>query len=95
MKLPALTGGASRKRIIIWIVPLHPALPGGACGALAGQGKKVKDFVDSFKNLSMDERKEGMKKLIPEFCQIAMENKSFIQEMMPQCIGMMKGLASR
>ena len=56
------------------------------------QAKKVDDFVSSFKNLSKDEQKEVMKKLIPEFCQIAMEDKSFVQEMMPNCMEMMKGM---
>ena len=56
------------------------------------QAKKVDDFVSSFKNLSKDEQKEVMKKLIPEFCQIAMEDKSFVQEMMPHCMEMMKGM---
>jgi len=56
------------------------------------QGKKVNDFVSSFKNLSKDEQKEVMKKLIPEFCQIVMEDKSFVQEMMPHCMEMMKGM---
>jgi hypothetical protein len=37
LKLPALKGGASRKGISFYIVPLDPALKGGACGALAGQ----------------------------------------------------------
>jgi len=56
------------------------------------QAKKVDDFVSSFKNLSKDEQKEVMKKLIPEFCQIAMEDKSFVQEIMPHCMEMMKGM---
>jgi len=56
------------------------------------QEKKVNDFVSSFKSLSRDEQKEVMKKLIPQFCEIAMQDKSFIQEMMPQCMEMMKGM---
>jgi hypothetical protein len=56
------------------------------------QVKKVDDFVSSFKNLSKDEQKEVMKKLIPEFCKTAMEDKSFVQEMMPNCMEMMKGM---
>ena len=56
------------------------------------QVKKVNDFVSSFKNLSKDEQKEVMKKLIPEFCQTAMGDKSFVQEMMPRCMEMMKGM---
>ena len=56
------------------------------------QGKKVNDFVSSFRNLSKDEQKEVMKKLIPEFCQTAMEDESFVQEMMPNCMEMMKGM---
>ena len=39
VKLPALKGGASREGISFYIVPLDPALKGGACGALAGQGQ--------------------------------------------------------
>jgi hypothetical protein len=42
VKLPALKGGVSRKGISFYIVPLDPALKGGACGALAGQGKVIK-----------------------------------------------------
>ena len=56
------------------------------------QEKKVNDFLSSFRNLSKEEQKEVMKKLIPEFCQIAMEDKSFVQEMMPHCMEMMKGM---
>ena len=56
------------------------------------QEKKVDDFVSSFRNLSKDEQKEVMKKLIPEFCQTAMEDESFVQEMMPNCMEMMKGM---
>lgn len=56
------------------------------------QGKKVNDFVSRFQNLSKDEQKEVMKKLIPEFCKTAMEDKSFVQEMMPNCMEMMKGM---
>jgi len=40
MKLPALKGGASRKGISFYIVPLDCALKGRACGALAGHRKK-------------------------------------------------------
>ena len=56
------------------------------------QGRKVNDFVSSFQKLSKDEQKEVMKKLIPEFCQTAMEDKSFVQEMMPHCMEMMRGM---
>ena len=56
------------------------------------QGKKVNDFVSSFKKLSKGEQKEVMKKLIPEFCQVMMEDKPFVQEMMPNCMEMMKGM---
>jgi hypothetical protein len=56
------------------------------------QGKKVNDFVSNFKSLSKNEQKEVMKKLIPEFCQTAMGDKSFVQEMMPRCMEMMKGM---
>lgn len=53
---------------------------------------KVNDFVSSFKKLSKNEQKEVMKKIIPEFCQIAMGDQSFVQEMMPHCMDMMKGM---
>ncbi|PIV21863.1 MAG: hypothetical protein COZ69_01300 [Deltaproteobacteria bacterium CG_4_8_14_3_um_filter_45_9] len=53
---------------------------------------KVDDFVSSFQNLSKDEQKEVMKKLIPEFCKTAMEDKSFVQEMMHNCMETMKGM---
>ena len=53
---------------------------------------KVNDFVSSFKNLSKDEQKEVMKKLMLEFCHTAMEDKFFIQELMPHCMEMMKGM---
>ncbi len=56
------------------------------------QEKKINDFVNRFKELSKEEQKEVMKKLIPEFCQTAMRDKSFIQEMMPTCMEMMKGM---
>jgi len=56
------------------------------------QGKKIDDFLSNFRKLSKDEQKEVMKKLIPEFCQLAMQDKSFMQEMMPQCMEMMKGM---
>ena len=52
----------------------------------------MNDFVSNFKSLPRDEQKEVMKKLIPEFCQIAMQDKSFVQEMMPHCMEMMKGM---
>ncbi|OGQ11263.1 MAG: hypothetical protein A2026_09360 [Deltaproteobacteria bacterium RBG_19FT_COMBO_46_12] len=56
------------------------------------QINKVSDFVSSFQNLSKDEQKEVMKKLILKFFQTAMEDKSFFQEMMPHCMEMMKGM---
>jgi hypothetical protein len=56
------------------------------------QGRNVDDFLSRFRNLSTDEQKEVMKKLILEFCQLAMQDKSFMQEMMPQCMEMMKGM---
>lgn len=56
------------------------------------QGGKVNEFVESFKKLSQNEQKEVMKKLIPEFCQVAMGDRSFMQEMMPRCMEMMRGM---
>src|SRR4030043_1025091 len=55
------------------------------------RGNRVNDFVSRFKELSKEEQKEVMKELIPEFCQTAMGDQSFIQEMMPRCMEMMKG----
>jgi len=52
---------------------------------------KVNDFVSRFKELSQEEQKKVMKELMPEFCQTAMEDESFVQEMMPRCMEMMKG----
>ena len=56
------------------------------------QTSRVDNFVRSFKNLSEDEKKEAMKRVIPEFCKAAMEDKEFIQEMMPKCMEMMSGM---
>lgn len=54
------------------------------------QGSKVNDFVIRFKELSKEEQKELMKKIISEFCQTGMGDPSFMQEMMPRCMEMMK-----
>jgi len=54
--------------------------------------RTVNDFVSGFENLSEDEQKEVIKKLMPKFCQIVMEDKAIIQEMMPKCMEMMKGM---
>jgi hypothetical protein len=56
------------------------------------QRSKVNDFVSRFKELSKEEQKKAMKELIPEFCQTAMGDPSFMQEMMPRCMEMMKGM---
>jgi hypothetical protein len=56
------------------------------------QSSKVNDFVARFKELSKEDQKEVMEKIIPEFCRTAMGDKSFFQEMMPQCLEMMKGM---
>jgi hypothetical protein len=56
------------------------------------QGSKVNDFVIRFKALSWEEQKEAMKELIPEFCQTGMGDPSLMQEMMPRCMEMMKGM---
>lgn len=53
--------------------------------------KKAEDFIRGFENLSKDEQKEVIKKLMPKFCEIAMKDKAVIQEMMPECMEMMKG----
>jgi len=42
LKLPALKGSASREGIFFYIVPLDPALKGGAYGALVGQTLRSK-----------------------------------------------------
>jgi len=60
--------------------------------AKMNQGKKIDDFLSNFRKLSKDEQKEVMKKLIPEFCQLVMQDKSFMKEIMPQCMEMMKGM---
>ncbi|MCM8830963.1 MAG: hypothetical protein NC918_02065 [Candidatus Omnitrophica bacterium] len=54
--------------------------------------ENVEDFVSSFENLSKDSQKELVKKLMPKFCEILMGDKSIIQEIMPDCMGMMKGM---
>lgn len=56
------------------------------------QGNKANDFVSRFKELSQEEQKRVMKEIIPGFCQTAMGDPSFIQEMMPRCMEMMKGM---
>ncbi|MGB9630241.1 MAG: hypothetical protein ACPL6D_16425 [Thermodesulfobacteriota bacterium] len=56
------------------------------------QKEKINDLVNNFMNLSKEEQKEVMKRIIPEFCQIAMQDKSFMMEMMPRCMEMMKGM---
>ncbi len=52
--------------------------------------ENVEDFVSSFENLSKDTQKEVVKKLMPKFCQILMEDKSIIQEIIPDCMNIMK-----
>jgi len=54
--------------------------------------RTVDDFVSGFENLSKEEQKEVIKKLAPKFCQIAIKDKTIIQEMMPKCMEMMKGM---
>jgi hypothetical protein len=56
-----------------------------------GETRKADDFISSFENLSKDEQKEIIKKLMPKFCEIAMKDETIIQEMMPECLEMMKG----
>ena len=56
------------------------------------QGSKINDFVIRFKELSQEEKKAVMKELILEFCQTGMGDPSFMQEMMPRCMEMMKGM---
>ena len=55
------------------------------CGKL-----KAEDFVSGFENLSIDEKKEVIKKLMPKFCEIAMKDMSMISEMRPKCMEIMK-----
>ncbi|MCM8820516.1 MAG: hypothetical protein NC932_00995 [Candidatus Omnitrophica bacterium] len=52
--------------------------------------RKATDFISGFEKLSMDEQKEVIKKLMSKFCQMAMEDENIIQEMMPECMEMMK-----
>ena len=49
-----------------------------------GEIRKADDFISGFENLSKDEQKEIIKKLMPKFCEIAMKDKTVIQEMMPE-----------
>jgi Glu-tRNA(Gln) amidotransferase subunit E-like FAD-binding protein len=56
-----------------------------------GETREADDFINGFENLSKDEQKEIIKKLMPKFCEIAMKDKTVIQEMMPECLEMMKG----
>ena len=56
------------------------------------QANRVDDFLRRFKNLSEEEKKEAMKRIIPGFYQTATEDKEFIQEMMPKCMEMMSGM---
>ena len=56
------------------------------------QSRRVDDFVKRFKNLSEDEKKEFIKQVVPEFCQIAMGDEKFFKEMMPKCMDMMSGM---
>jgi len=56
-----------------------------------GEIRKADDFISGFENLFKDEQKEIIKKLMPKFCEIAMKDKTVIQEMMPECLEMMKG----
>lgn len=54
--------------------------------------RKADDFISGFENLSKDEQKEVIKKLMPKFCEILTKDKNIIQEMMPRCMEMMKGM---
>ncbi len=54
--------------------------------------KRVDDFARCFDDLSEDEKKEAVKRIMPDFCQMAMGDKEFIQEMMPKCMEMMSGM---
>jgi len=56
-----------------------------------GKIRKADDFISGFENLSKDEQKEVIKKLVPKFCEIAMKDKIVIQEMMLRCMEMMRG----
>lgn len=55
-----------------------------------GEIRKADDFISGFENLSKDEQKEVIKKLMPKFCRVVMKDKTIIQEMMPECMEMMK-----
>lgn len=68
-------------------------------GGLEREGKmsqeeKVNEFLNWFRGLSREAQKEVLKKLIPEFCETAMRDWTFVQEMMPRCMEMMKGMDS-
>lgn len=53
--------------------------------------RRADDFISGFENLSKDEQKKVVEELMPKFCQIAMKDKSIIQEIIPECMEMMKG----
>lgn len=54
--------------------------------------RKAEDFIRGFENLPKDKQKEVIKKLMPKFCEILMEDKTTFEEMMPECMDMMKGM---
>jgi len=57
-----------------------------------GETRKADNFIRDFENLSEDEQKKTIKNLMPRFCQIVMKDKTIVQEMMPECMEIMKGL---
>ncbi|MEN3203290.1 MAG: hypothetical protein ABDK87_06120 [Atribacterota bacterium] len=55
-----------------------------------GEVQGVDDLIKGFESLPIDEQKEAIKRLMPKFCKIVMQDKAMMQEMIPECMGMMK-----
>jgi hypothetical protein len=54
---------------------------------------KVEDILEAFDNLAPEQQKELLKQLAPKFCEIMMNDKTLMQDMMqgmmPKCMDMM------
>jgi hypothetical protein len=51
---------------------------------------KVEDILEAFDNLAPEQQKELIKQLAPKFCEIMMNDKTLMQDMMPKCMDMMQ-----
>ena len=55
---------------------------------------KVEDVLNAFENLTIEKQKELIKQLAPKFCEIMMNDKTLMQDMMqgmmPKCMDMMQ-----